>query len=419
MNKNKYFIIDIREFNENIKNKILKKKKEISTTKKVIVRIIITERTSKSLENIVKFLKNCDINLIIFKFEELYKDGRLVKLRYYQANAIPFIWKILRKNKRVSFFFENIPLNFFKSRIETYPITAHIEPTNRCMLKCIFCDVGQGLIKKKEDMSFENFKKIIDQIPTLKHIRLWNLGEPLMNKDIFRMINYAKIKGIEEVVLSTNGIFLTKDVSKKIIKAGLDYIIISLDAATKETYFKHRINKNFENLLKNIQELIRIKNEKRTKKPIVNLQFIITRNNEHEIEKMKLLAKRLEVDRISFKTLSVRSNDLKLLPNNKKLRRFVYNNKTLSSSMYLWCPLPWNHITILCDGTVTLCCKTNLHDNRCVMGNIFKENFKDIWNNLKYIRIRKKFLQNTKRPTNKLLKECRYCYLGGVTRLNI
>jgi len=121
-----------------------------------------------------------------------------------------------------------------------------IEPTNYCNLKCPLCPTGAGLIRReKAAMSFEDFKKILDNLGNqIIHLRLWNWGEPLLNKELPKMIKYAKSKNIY-VNTSTNSSFLNKENVRELTNSGLDHLIVSLDGASEETYSLYRKNGNF------------------------------------------------------------------------------------------------------------------------------------------------------------------------------
>jgi uncharacterized Fe-S cluster-containing radical SAM superfamily enzyme len=88
-------------------------------------------------------------------------------------------------------------------------------------------------------MDFELFKKVIDESPGLEHLCMHNWGEPLLHKDIFRMIDYAKAAGIAWVVMNTNGTLLTDKMIQRIVESGLDIIRFSIDGSA-ETFKKIR-----------------------------------------------------------------------------------------------------------------------------------------------------------------------------------
>ena len=229
-------------------------------------------------------------------------------------------------------------INFLKIKISKQlklphvfglPLTIMIEPTNLCNLKCPLCPTGAGRIKRKKgNMEYSHFRKIIDEItPYSFHVRLWNWGEPLLNKKIFRMIAYAKKKNLF-VNLSTNSNFLDKDVSEKILKSGLDELIISLDGASEETYKKYRKGGDFQKVINSIKFLTSRKRKSEIKAPYVKLQFIIMKHNEHEIKNIKNLAEEIGVDELVFKTVGIMDyfseEDIReYMPSDKKYSRYI------------------------------------------------------------------------------------------------
>ena len=64
------------------------------------------------------------------------------------------------------------------------------------------------------------------------------------------MIEYAKSKGVIDIMLHTNGTVMDENLAERIVKSGLDRIIFSLDSITKEIYEKIRINANLKILYK-------------------------------------------------------------------------------------------------------------------------------------------------------------------------
>lgn len=296
------------------------------------------------------------------------------------------------------------------TKVKGFPLTIMIEPTNICNLKCPLCPTGAGLIKRaKGFMSFSNFKKIIDELSSYSyHLRLWNWGEPLLNKEIFKMISYAKEKNLS-VNLSTNSSFLDKDISRELVKSGLDELIISLDGASEESYNKYRKGGNFKKTIASIESLINERKKLKQKSPYIKLQFIIMKSNEHEIDKIKSLAKKIGVDELVFKTVGIMDyfseEDIrKYLPTNKKYSRyFLEKDKVISKTkVENKCDFIWEEIVVNWNGEVVPCCFDM--NNLFVFGNAFRDNPKDIWNNPKYLNFRKKILTN--KGNISLCKDC-------------
>jgi len=302
----------------------------------------------------------------------------------------------------INFILINLSKKLKLTKIPAYPLTLMIEPTNICNLKCPLCPTGAGLIKRKKGfLTFNDFKKAIDEIGDyIFHLRLWNWGEPLLNKDIFKMISYAKQKRIF-VNLSTNSNFLNKEVIEKLIDSGLDELIISLDGASKETYQKYRKGGNFEKIIESIRFLMGERKRLEKSVPYVKLQFIIMSHNEHEIPKIKNLAKEIGVDELSFKTVGImdyfsREDIKKYLPKEEKYSRYLIEKGEVFSKVKLrnWCDFLWEEMIMNWDGDIVPCCfdMNNMH----VFGNAFNQNLKDIWNNEKYVNFRKFILKNKK-----------------------
>src|SRR5687767_13867940 len=74
------------------------------------------------------------------------------------------------------------------------PRSLYIEPTNRCNSLCTTCPRTFFPMESPADMSFERFKEIVDQVPVLERVVLHGLGEPMLNRDLVRMIEYLKAR---------------------------------------------------------------------------------------------------------------------------------------------------------------------------------------------------------------------------------
>ena len=114
-----------------------------------------------------------------------------------------------------------------------------VSVTDRCNLRCIYCMPSQGIESKdhKDILRFEDTIKIVKAAAKLgiKKIR-YTGGEPLVMKDIDKLIYETSIlPGIEDISLTTNGILLS-DMAEDLKKAGLKRVNISLDTLDKDKY---------------------------------------------------------------------------------------------------------------------------------------------------------------------------------------
>ena len=280
------------------------------------------------------------------------------------------------------------------------PKRVTIEPTNYCNLACPLCPTGAGEITRKKGMlKFEDFKKVIDDVGKyLIHIRLWNWGEPLINKDLPKMIAYAKKHKIY-VNTSTNASFLTENIARELVRAKLDLIILSIDGASEESYSLYRKNGNFKQCINSIKALVNEKKRFNSKYPRLVMQFIVMKHNEHEIEKITNLAKELGVDELILKTVAM------MTPGHEKLWREKYLPKAQTYHGYEsdvnkklinrdFCDVVYEECVINWNGDITTCCYD--HNGKFTMGNVFKQSLSDLWNNKKYMAFRQAIMRNKK-----------------------
>jgi len=275
---------------------------------------------------------------------------------------------------------------------KNHKISLMIEPTNRCNLKCPTCFSHQDG-RTKKDMSLKEFKKIIDEnIQLIKNLSLYNYGEPLLNPEIYDMIKYAKNKGVKSVKLATNGMLLNDKNINLLLESSLDYLSISLDGATPETYSKFRIGGNFDKIISNIKKLVNQRNKKNSNTKI-EIQFIIMSHNQHEIKDIKNLSKKLGADFLRLKKVLIKNPKWSaLLPLKEKYDR--YSEKKNFSK----CDKPLKELVINCDGTIIPCCyivgKNILKFN---LGNITNHSLLNILNSKKY----NHFIKNCLNEKNK------------------
>jgi radical SAM protein with 4Fe4S-binding SPASM domain len=327
-----------------------------------------------------------------FKIEELIRVRKLIFNTVTQPKKI---WNFLKV--RNSLWKRNVVVNGL-------PVVINVEPTVRCNMNCKFCPPVLNKLKhRKGDMDFALFKKIIDELGnTLLFLNLYNYGEPLLHKNITDMVEYAKAKKIM-VCMNTNMLALEPEVAKKLIDARLDYMIISLNGATADVYSKYQgTKKDFEKVLENLKMLIKMRDKK--EHPFVDIQFVVMRENEHQIEDMKKLVKEIGADKLSLKKFIYKPTDenldeiKKLMPQNKQFAHFATENSP--------CYRAFNSAIIEWDGTVRPCCADI--EQLFEMGNVNQQSFESIWNNVKYKEFRKQLLEDIAK-----ISICKTCTTRG------
>ena len=296
----------------------------------------------------------------------------------------------------------NLSKLFKKHIIWGYPPILMIEPTNICNLKCPMCPSGNGEMKRRMgQLNFDNFKKLIDDIGDyLLQIQLWNQGEPFLNKSFLDFVRYANKKGIMTHT-STNGHFIrTDEEAENLINSGLDQLIFSMDGTNQESYEKYRVGGDYKLVISSLERITKMKEKLKSKRPLIELQFLVFKHNQSEIEHLISMSKKLNINRISFKTAQVYSNEQGdvFLPEDETFRRYGHDgeNYELKGEVKNWCKRLWLNPAVNWDGTVSPCCFDK--DAEYAFANIFVDNqkFKKIWNNEKYKLFRQQIMIDRK-----------------------
>ncbi|MFH1441736.1 MAG: radical SAM/SPASM domain-containing protein [Candidatus Omnitrophota bacterium] len=322
---------------------------------------------------------------------------KILAHKYFSlCRALLYKFRVVNFLKMISAYL--VKITYFQS----LPFVIQIEPTNRCNLKCSLCITGTGKLRRSAgNMTFEEFEKIIKKIDkNTFYLGLYNLGESLLNPDIYKMIIYAKEKRMF-TRLSTNAFFDNEENIVKLMNSGIDELIISLDCATPQTYTKYKGIDGFQRVIRNIKLIIKERANKLN--PIIVLQLLIMKETENEIKKFKELAHELKVDKTVLKTLRINfpgvPGDKSFLPNNLRYIRKAYINRNDSSNK---CFRPWVSAVILWDGSIVPCCFDM--EGEYNFGNIHNQTFEEIWRNEKYVSFRKEILKINNRIG--LCKEC-------------
>ena len=132
------------------------------------------------------------------------------------------------------------------------PVCLYLETTNRCNLLCTTCPRTYEELEPPADMSWQLFCSIVDQIPNLSRAVLHGVGEPMLVKNLPRMVRYLKDRGTY-VLFNTNGTVLNEKNGRALIEAGLDELRVSFDAADAESYKAIRGKNYFNRILRNVR----------------------------------------------------------------------------------------------------------------------------------------------------------------------
>jgi len=166
-----------------------------------------------------------------------------------------------------------------------FPLQVDFELNSTCQLRCAFCVHGQQRVPKKL-LPIEVFKRAIDECEQweLCSTKLNYINEPLLRRDLPEFVRYARQHGVLNVYFATNGLLLQGDIVRELIEAGLSKVMVSIDAATAETYARMRRSTDFDRVERNIHALLELRNKLGITYPMVRVNFLRTRENQHEEE---------------------------------------------------------------------------------------------------------------------------------------
>jgi radical SAM protein with 4Fe4S-binding SPASM domain len=149
------------------------------------------------------------------------------------------------------------------------PVCLYLETTNRCNLLCTTCPRTYEELEPPADMSWQLFCSIVDQIPNLSRAVLHGVGEPMLVKDLPRMVRYLKDRGTY-VLFNTNGTVLNERNGRALITAELDELRVSLDAANADSFRAIRGKNYFNRILKNVRAFRDLQKREGYSKPRVS-----------------------------------------------------------------------------------------------------------------------------------------------------
>lgn len=156
-----------------------------------------------------------------------------------------------------------------RERTPQGPVCLYLETTNRCNLLCTTCPRTYAELEPPADMSWELFTSIVDQVPDVRRAVLHGVGEPMLVKDLPRMVAYLKRRGTY-VLFNTNGTVLTERRGRALIDAGLDELRVSLDAASAESYVAIRGRNYYGRILRNVRAFRELQEREGHTKPRVS-----------------------------------------------------------------------------------------------------------------------------------------------------
>lgn len=314
-------------------------------------------------------------------------------------------------------------------QLAPYPYNIEVEITTRCNKRCIVCEHTYWN-EPSVDLSFEDFRKIVDQFPRLKWVNLTGEGDAFLNRDYLKMIRYLKMKKVP-VYLVDSFDLINEEIAKELVEMGVDGIYVSMDGATKETYEKIKVGCSFERSIKNIKNLIELKKKMESPIPELCFRYVVTTLNVHEMPKFVELVRSFgdrnslgdgsrleycgllvfdEIEHLNVPKIPEEIIQKTIMEMRKHNVNMVFCHTEPAKHPSINHCLNWMEPYIMIGGYVLPCCAVLMSNKREFLrqhsfGNIFEKSFKDIWYSERY----RKFRQTVTKPDAKMPLLCKDC----------
>jgi radical SAM protein with 4Fe4S-binding SPASM domain len=345
----------------------------------------------------------------------------------FLARGVFYAWRnrrYLTIPKLANMALVNLQFRLKSERVIGRPYKLKIESTNICNTKCQLCPTGLGLEgRPKGKMQYEQFTRLIDKLRWhLFALDLSMWGDPLIVPEIFDMIRHAHDRGVWTYISSNLHAFKpNKGQAEALVRSGLDMLTCSLHGASQETFQIYQPGKSFADTVEKVRHIVQTRNAMGSDTPVIQLNFVVTRHNEHERTRFEQLAAELGCKAV-FSTASM---NIRFLGQDKKLQslnlapdllarktrehleqwlprdeQFVLKpyqrvlenggrSEDYNGHKEMDCSWPWLMSVVNWDGNVSTCCGSFAPGED--MGNVFEHSFPEIWNGPKYRAARRSF----------------------------
>ena len=326
------------------------------------------------------------------------------------------------------------------------PDTLQLEITSACNLRCTMCLVSYRppVNKLAGAMTPDLYGRIITEVPTLRTLTLQGLGEPLLSPYLLDQVRVAKAYGIR-VGFNSNATLLTRRRADELVAAGLDWLHVSLDGASADTYEGIRSGADFDTVTTNLAGLVAAKRAAGSTTPWLRVVFVAMRRNVAELPDLVRLLARTGVDELRVQNLSHTFSDTDPAGRYAGIREFaageaLWNGADCDEAASAFaaareaadgcgltlrlphlapdlgpeepggepgrpgCTWPWEAAYVTSAGVVQPCCMV-MGDDRVALGDLTTQSFADVWYGEAYRDFRAR-LAGTEPPT-----VCRGCAL--------
>lgn len=301
-----------------------------------------------------------------------------------------------------------------RTRVRGRPYVLVVDPANVCNLRCPLCPTGllQGG-RRAELIPWDIYTRTVDlAAPWAYKVNLFNWGEPLLHPQIFDMIRYARSKGLGTTMSTNLSINIPDERIDNLIDSGLEFLCVSIDGATQDTYSRYRRKGKLDLVLANLRRIVRRRKELGSRTPTIEWQFIPMKHNEHEEAVARQLAEEIGTDRfrcipvgLPFEATNRQDLEAEWFPvtiHNGKTAAgdSVSSNEQAESACYFL----YRYLVVNPDGRTSPCCV--VYGEKADFGDITTEPLGRVWNNTNYVSARSHYRRDGRPETVTVCDRC-------------
>ncbi len=336
-----------------------------------------------------------------------------------------------------------LPVHSRPTQMQALPTQLYIEVTNYCNSLCASCPLTYNHFlphEPKNHMSWDDFRRVVDQFPHLERVVLHGIGEPLLNKELPRFVAHLKERKAN-VLFNTNAILLDQKRGDALVATGLDELRVSLDAVTPELYAQLRGVDRLPQVIGNLKAFVARHGGRAN--PKVSLWWVALQANLSQMPDFVRLAAKIGIEEVYLQrlvyfgggeqigegtTMTAKQSLHATLEGQQA--RLVKECETLADDLgvafrasgmttpsesisadgqYPWqgCMRPWILMYITANGTTLPCCISPFavqEYSQIMLGNILERPASEIWNGKPYQKLRSAVSSEAPAPW-----PCQYC----------
>tara|TARA_Y100001960_G_C14766719_1_gene877398 strand:+ start:634 stop:1632 length:999 start_codon:yes stop_codon:yes gene_type:complete len=308
-----------------------------------------------------------------------------------------FKWDVKRRYP-LSYFINRLQWYYYpkKGAVPNFPLHVDFESCAACDLHCPMCfrERADYSGTSMKTMKLDLFKKGVDECVkyNLYSLRLSWRGEPTVNPHLVDMVSYAKKMGVKEVSFFTHGGKLEDKLAKELVRAGVDWITISVDDL-EENYDKIRAPLTFKGTVERAKNLRHLRDNLGGGYPKIRINGVW--DDDKGTDWFKEMHNYFSpiVDYMTFTP------------------EYKHDGSPMKMKPDFTCQYPFQRISVMWDGVIPLCL-ADKHPEY-VIGNLNDSSIYDIWHGDRMKEARKLHLEHKSED----LTPCQKCYRANTRQV--